>query len=579
MLPAGTVLAGRYTLLDPLGQGGAAVVYRAQDGRLGRVVAVKVLRPQFVGDAEQVARFANEARAAASLTAPHIVDVYDYGQDADSLFIVEQYIDGQDLKHYIGQQGPLAPPEAARIAADVCLGLEVAHERGIIHRDIKPQNILIDRHSQVRITDFGVAKALSAPGLTQAGLTYGTAAYLSPEQATGNPVSPATDIYALGLVLYEMLCGHPPFEAESVVAVTYKQVYEAPPPLQVCAPAVSPPLAAIVMRALAKDPAARYPTAADMAADLQGFLLAGDALPLAAAGPADQPTAAYAAPAAADAAVFQTWSGAQAAHAPPPSRGWLWLAVPAVLLLLVAGAFGSRYLGSNGGSPPPGGGAPTATAILAAAAPSATGDAAIPPTASPASGGLPPAPRPTDTPASSGGLPPGPSNTPVSGGSKGRPVFDTPTPPTGAGRQVVLEDVAFAGGYRYQPPSIYEGRTAVWVYGQGTGFATMSAPFQLVGQPTGTATLLLTGMDSEDAAKTPLRLLVNGQVLYDGPDPLPNDFSPRAGTWGTATWTFPAPLLHPGANTLTIENRSPSSALGIPFIMIDSAQLTWEGER
>jgi hypothetical protein len=158
-------------------------------------------------------------------------------------------------------------------------------------------------------------------------------------------------------------------------------------------------------------------------------------------------------------------------------------------------------------------------------------------------------------------------------------VFPTPTPPTGADRRVALEDLAFTGGYRYAPPSVYEGRTAVWVYGQGTSFAAMTAPFVLPAQPTGNGHLTLAGMDSEDRAKTPMRILINGQSIFNGANPLPNDFSPNAGTWGTYTWTFPAAVLRPGDNTITVENLAPAAALGIPFIMIDSATLTWDGEQ
>ena len=623
MLPANTVLANRYKLLDTLGAGGAAVVYRAEDLRLGRIVAVKVLRPEFVGNPEQAARFENEARAAAALTAPNVVDVYDYGRDAGSLFIVMQYIDGDDLKHVIQTRGPLRPQEAARIAADVCTGLEAAHERGLIHRDVKPQNILIDRHGVVRITDFGVAKALAGPGLTQAGTTYGTAAYLSPEQATGGLISPATDVYAVGIVLYEMLCGQPPFDADNVAAVAYKQVYEPPPPVRDCAPDVPPPLAAIVARAMAKDPAARYATAADMAGDLQGYLLTSDRAvpvdrpaapapwvpapgastavpaPVAVAAPPDpvpdQPTAAYGAPAQDNGSAYATWSGTTAARRSGPGGGKLaWAAIPLLALLLIGGFFGGRMLMNRAPSPTPsptalggalppptapaGGAAPPATATAVAvvpppAAPTATAEAVVPPpvpsTATPAEIGVP-----RNTPA-----PPAPPAAATPTSSRGRPVFPTPTPPTGADRRVALEDLAFAGGYRYPPPSVYEGRTAVWVYGQGTSFASMTAPFVLTAQPGGDGHLTLAGMDSEGSAKTPMRILINGQSIFNGANPLPNDYSPNAGAWGSYTWTFPAAALRPGENTITIENLAPSATLGIPFIMIDSATITWDAEQ
>ncbi|MDQ2805780.1 MAG: protein kinase, partial [Chloroflexota bacterium] len=414
MLPANTVLMSRYKLLDKLGDGGAAVVYRAEDLRLGRVVAIKVLRPEFVGNAEQVTRFENEARAAAALAAPNIVDVYDYGNDAGTLFIAMQYIDGEDLKSYIRERGRLQPVEAARIAADVCSALAAAHERGLIHRDVKPQNILIDRRGQVRLSDFGIAKALAGAGqgLTQAGMTYGTAAYLSPEQATGAAVGPYSDLYSLGLVLFEMLCGHEPFQGDNPAAVAYKQVYEPLPSLEECAPSTPARLLAVVTRATQKNPALRYAQAADMAADLHGFALNSDgytpAVPVAAlvpvasaagvsvpvplepvavpaaAAPDYQPTAGYPlAPAAAAAppinpstAPFTKFNGVAVAQAQVARRNpLLWLIVPALVLLLGGGFLASRLLGSSGA-----GGDATPVLGGGGAGPTATGAAAVTPT-------------------------------------------------------------------------------------------------------------------------------------------------------------------------------------------------------
>ena len=634
MLPANTVLASRYKLLDKLGDGGAAVVYRAEDLRLGRVVAIKVLRPEFVGNAEQVTRFENEARAAAALTAPNIVDVYDYGNDAGTLFIAMQYIDGEDLKTYIRARGRLQPAEAARIAADVCNALAVAHERGLIHRDVKPQNILLDRRGQVRLSDFGIAKALAGTGqgLTQAGMTYGTAAYLSPEQATGAAVGPYSDIYSLGLVLFEMLCGREPFQADNAAAVAYKQVYEPLPSLEECAPATPARLIAVVTRATQKDPALRYAQAADMAADLHGFAqysdgytpaVAVEALaPIVPAGtgsspvpanptlsaeapPSYQPTAGYpSAPPAAGSlplnpstAPFAEFNGVATAQAQTPRRSpALWLIVPALLLLLGGGFLASRLLGGNsaGGdaTPLPGGSKPTPTSVAALVA-TATSVAVVPATATVAiintvPPTLPPVDPPTNIvlptvaptrlpPTAALATAPPVRNTPVvtatAAGAKGHPIFDTPTPPTANGHIVALEDVAFSGGYRYQPPSIYAGHTAVWVYGQSTGFASMTAPFKIGGQPSGKAALGIMGLDSEDRAKTPIRILINAQPIFAGADPLPD------GTWGNATVTFDAGLLHPGDNTLTVENLSPSSNLGIPFVMLDTARLAWEMEQ
>src|SRR5205807_1803043 len=197
---------GRYRLLEKIGEGGAAEVFRARDERLDRIVAIKLLRPQFLSDEPSRNRFAVEAKAAAGLSHPGIVDVYDFGEGPDgTMFIAMQYVHGQNLKEIVHQRGRMPAIETVNIALQVCEALGVAHAKGLIHRDVKPQNIMIDQVGNVRLTDFGVVKALSGPALTQSGMTFGTAAYLSPEQATGAPIGPASDVYALGCVMYEML--------------------------------------------------------------------------------------------------------------------------------------------------------------------------------------------------------------------------------------------------------------------------------------------------------------------------------------------------------------------------------------
>src|SRR4051794_15690985 len=186
MFEGARLLAGRYKLLEKIGEGGAAEVFRALDERLDRIVAVKLLRPQFTSDPQSRQRFEVEARAAAGLTHPNIVDIYDFGEAQDgSMFIVMQYVQGDNLKDILQHRGRLSTSEVVSIAEQVCSALTVAHANGLIHRDVKPQNIMIDTAGKVRLTDFGVVKALSAPALTQSGMTFGTAAYLSPEQATG----------------------------------------------------------------------------------------------------------------------------------------------------------------------------------------------------------------------------------------------------------------------------------------------------------------------------------------------------------------------------------------------------------
>ncbi|MBA2253903.1 MAG: protein kinase, partial [Chloroflexi bacterium] len=257
--PEAVRVADRYWLLESIGEGGAAEVYRAWDQRLERVVAIKILRPQLVADRDARQRFANEAKAAAAFAHPNTVPVYDYGDAPDgSLYIAMQLIAGPTLKDVLVAHGRLAPRIAISIARQICAALSVAHGKGLIHRDVKPQNVLLDPDGVVRLTDFGIVKALSdSTSITAAGTGFGTAAYLSPEQASGQPVGPASDVYSLGIVLYEMLAGRPPFTGDNTATVAYQQVWEAPQALAVTTPHVSGELDALVMQALAKRPAGR----------------------------------------------------------------------------------------------------------------------------------------------------------------------------------------------------------------------------------------------------------------------------------------------------------------------------------
>jgi tRNA A-37 threonylcarbamoyl transferase component Bud32 len=267
--PQGLV-ADRYELIDRIGEGGAAIVYRARDTRLDRVVALKMLRENFGGDAEFQRRFQREARAAASLNHPNLVDVYDYGPSGRTYYIAMEYVEGGSLKDRIRAAGRLPPGEARDVAQQVLSALEAAHARGLVHRDVKPQNVLLDRTGVAKLTDFGIAHAPDAIETTQVGMTVGTAAYIAPEQATGGLVGPATDVYGVGILLYEMLTGKPPFEGGTPFEVAYRQVNEAVPPPSRVARGVPADLEAIVMRALQKDPLARFSSAQAMADALAG---------------------------------------------------------------------------------------------------------------------------------------------------------------------------------------------------------------------------------------------------------------------------------------------------------------------
>ncbi|HEU5088015.1 MAG TPA: protein kinase, partial [Roseiflexaceae bacterium] len=251
------VLNNRYELERKIGEGGMARVYLGRDLRLNRRVAVKVLHQHYAADRSFLSRFHHEAQAAANLHHPNIVDIYDVGQDRDIHYIVMEYVDGSDLKSEILRRGALPIDEAIAIGVAVAEGLESAHRIGMVHRDVKPQNILLGRDGEVKITDFGIAKSAFSTAMTETGVTFGTADYLSPEQARGQPATPQSDIYSLGVTLYEALTGRLPFAGENAVAVAMQHVSETPPPLRMYAPRVPVHLESLVLQAMSKDPAQR----------------------------------------------------------------------------------------------------------------------------------------------------------------------------------------------------------------------------------------------------------------------------------------------------------------------------------
>lgn len=275
-MSAGTVTyGGRYAVIERVGVGGMAEVYRARDELLGREVAVKVLNERLSADRSFVERFRREAQAAANLSHPNIVSLYDYGTDESSNFIVMEFIDGKSLGDVIKEEGPLLPERAAEIAGDVAKALERAHTAGLVHRDVKPNNIMLTSTGQTKVTDFGIVRALGGEAeqqMTQTGMVIGTAAYLSPEQAQGNAVDARSDVYSLGCVLYEMLTGQAPFTGDTPLAIAYKHVREDPQPPSALNPDVPPSLDAITMKALAKNADNRFANAAEMREDLDRFL-------------------------------------------------------------------------------------------------------------------------------------------------------------------------------------------------------------------------------------------------------------------------------------------------------------------
>ncbi len=260
-----TLLNNRYRLLSQVASGGMAVVYKAQDTLLNRVVAVKVLRDTFAADPTFQARFQREAEAAANLNHANIVTVYDVGHDASRYYIVMEYVDGQDLKHIIRAEAPLPIQRAVDIAIQICAALGTAHRAGLVHCDVKPQNVLVTRDGRVKVTDFGIARALSQTATAISDTVWGTPHYISPEQAAGEPPTPASDVYAVGVIVYEMLAGRLPFEGDTHTQLALAHLRDEPPPLASLNPAVPVQIDQIVRKVMSKEPAARYRNADQLA--------------------------------------------------------------------------------------------------------------------------------------------------------------------------------------------------------------------------------------------------------------------------------------------------------------------------
>lgn len=268
------MVGGRYEITGLIATGGMGEVYRARDTVLDRVVALKVLRPD--GDPGFVSRFRAEATNAARLSHPNIVAVYDYGSSDGRPYMAMEYVDGQNLRDVLGARGVLRPDLAARIAHSVAQALEHARRNGIVHRDVKPENILITAEGQVKVADFGLSRALAESRATQAGVLLGTAHYVAPEQVRGSEVDHRADVYALGIVLYEMLAGRPPFTGDSPAALAYRRLHDDVPSARAVNPSVPPDLDAAIARATARRPDDRFPTAGAMADALRPFVPAGD---------------------------------------------------------------------------------------------------------------------------------------------------------------------------------------------------------------------------------------------------------------------------------------------------------------
>lgn len=332
------VLNDRYEIHSHIARGGMAQVYLARDRVLDRPVAVKELAPEFASDPSFVERFRREAQSAAGLTHANVVSVYDWGSHDGTYFIVMEYVDGPSLSQVIRSEGALHPRRAAEIAGQIADGLGFAHARGVVHRDIKPGNVLLTKSGQAKVTDFGIARALSSPddNLTQAGSVMGTATYFSPEQAQGLPVDPRSDLYSLGVVLYEMITGKPPFTGETPLAISYRHVQDTPEPPSTRMAGVPRGLESIIMKLLSKKPDDRYDSAQELQADLGRFLAGETTLAERQAG-VDEPPATTVQPATTFIPPARTEE--PEAQDPPRSRAGLYIGILIAALLVLGGVF------------------------------------------------------------------------------------------------------------------------------------------------------------------------------------------------------------------------------------------------
>jgi len=339
MIEPDTIIDGRYRVISRLGSGGMADVYLAQDQLLGRHLAVKVLHHHFAEDHEFVERFKREASSAAALSHPNIVGIFDRGEWNGTYYIAMEYVAGRSLKAIIREDGALDPVTAIDIVVQILRAARFAHRRGVIHRDLKPHNVILDEEGRARVTDFGIARA-GASDMTLTGSVMGTAQYLSPEQAQGFAVSSASDLYSVGVILYELLTGVVPFEGESAVAIAYKQVSAAPRPPSELNPVIPPSLDAVVMRALAKDPAQRYADADELIVALEHereVMRAYQGAPVA----ASYAATALAEPPATGSMLVVPPMGPPVEEEPPDDergrrRWWLWPVLAAVLVAVLA---------------------------------------------------------------------------------------------------------------------------------------------------------------------------------------------------------------------------------------------------
>jgi hypothetical protein len=590
-LPPIDEVSERYTLLERIGEGTFAITYRARDVVLDRIVALKLLRPQYAADATFLARFSREARAAAKVNHPNVVHVYDYGTRDDTPFLVLQYVPGRDLKESLVREGPRPPEEAVRFAHQILQGLEAIHREGLIHRDIKPQNILLDFDQTARVTDFGIAHNPANSLLTGYGTTLGTPSYMAPEQARGEAVTKAADLYSVGVVLFELLTGRLPFTGENPLAVMLAHVQDPPPAPTEFAPNPIPPgLDAVVLRALAKDPKDRFLSAADMAYALEaslnepaneltstvvmppitptnGYTPVVETPPL--SPPAEQTTVSpptFPRPRLAEPAGRR---GRRLAWFAPLAVGAIVLAVLGGVMALDGGDDGGNSSGRLAAMPtatatePANAGAASeaTTAVLAVDLETDTPTAtAAPPTATETATAVP-----TDTRT--------PTRTPTIAPSDGAPSETDENTEQVDGEAAKAQPVSLAfgpdqwqGGF-YRGDNEFLGRPWVAIYGAQSGMGRATLTVSLDADPNGEATLTITGLDDEWDGNNPILIEVNGVEIFNGLSPFPTWDGVGDGesaAWTSVAFTVPAGTLRAGTNEIAFSNLAQSANFNSP---------------
>ena len=314
----GTVLDNRYELVEFIGKGGMALVYRAIDKRTGHNVAVKILRPEYNQDAEFCSRFEREAVAASKMSHHNIVNLLDVGQDDNMRYLVMEYVRGQTLKDVIKQKGSLKPEVAAQIGICILSAMQHAHKNGIIHRDIKPQNILVDSEGLIKVGDFGIARVVGSNTISTDDMVMGSVHYFSPEQAKGETVTAASDLYSVGVVLYEMLTGRPPFDGETPIAIAMQHIGSKAQPIREINPSVPPAMERVVEKAMEKRPERRYQSALEMAQDLQRAM--------------QEPEGGWMGPSNQSAPFQEQYSVNTDRQKPIRSKSWIWMRIGAGLM-------------------------------------------------------------------------------------------------------------------------------------------------------------------------------------------------------------------------------------------------------